>query len=213
MTVGIRHWLARLLDRPTWLAGIAASAGAGLIHLAHGPAHLVELGALGAGFYVAAALQLGWAAVALAAVVGFRSGGSSRRAIALAGSGIAINGAIFAAWLTSRVVGLPAGEVPWAPEAIRAPDGITAIFEGLLLLGLIAAFRTWTTPSLPRLHGVATVGAAIAILLIATATAFAITPSEAGHAHPSGYEHGAVDEHVEPGHHGEGDLPVGTSGS
>lgn len=43
--------LSGLRSNALWLPAIAASAGAGLIHLAHGPAHVEELGPLGAGFY------------------------------------------------------------------------------------------------------------------------------------------------------------------
>ena len=121
--------------------------------------------------------------------------GSSGRVLpALAVSGIAINGALLAAWATSRVVGLPAGEAPWTPEAIGPADGISSILEGLLVAGLLAALRARTIPRRPRRQAFATAGAAIAILLIAIGTTVAVTPSAAGHIHPPGYEHSAVDD-------------------
>lgn len=208
----------RVLGRPLWLAAIAASAGAGLVHLAHGPAHLEELGALGLGFYVAAALQLGWAAAVLAALAGSRSGWSRRRAAALAASGIAINGAILAAWAMSRVVGLPAGAMPWTPQAIGPADGISTILEGLLVVGLTAARRGWALPRLPRVRALSTGGAAIAILLIITGTAVAIGPSEAGHTHQPGSEHAVTDERAAAdehavGDHAESDHDGGTAGN
>jgi len=185
--------LGGVLSHPLGLAAIAASAGAGLIHLAHGPAHLDELGALGAGFYLAAALQLGWAAVVLAALAGSGSGWSRRGVAPLARSGIAINGAILAAWVISRTVGLPAGATPWTPEAIGLPDATSAILQGLLVVGLAATLRGWRMPRLPRAHALATAGSVVAILLIATGTAVAISPSEVGHSHAPGNEHAVTD--------------------
>lgn len=199
--LGVGHGI---LGRPLWLAAVAASAGAGVIHLAHGPAHLAELGALGAGFYLAAALQLGWAVLAFAVLVAFRPGSNARGTAALATSGIAINGAILAAWVTSRVVGLPAGAAPWTPEQIGIADGISAVLQGLLVVSLIATLRGWTLTRLPRVQTLGTAGAAMAIMLIATGTAVAISPSEVGHAHPPDYVHGESDEagpseHAAPG--------------
>ena len=189
------------MNRPLWLAGIAASAGAGIIHLAHGPAHVIELGALGAGFYLAAALQLGWAGIAVATFGRTRIGTAPRRVAALATSGIAINGAILAAWAMSRIVGLPAGAVPWTAEAVGLGDGVSAILEGLLVVALVATQRGWATPGLPRAPRFATAAGAIAIMLIVTGTALAVGPSEAGHSHPPGYEPGASDATLESVEH------------
>lgn len=200
--------LEGVLRRPLWLAAIAASAGAGVIHLAHGPAHLDELGALGAGFYLAAALQLGWAGVALAILAQSRAKSLGRGTALLAPSAIAINGAILAAWVASRVVGLPVGQAPWTPEQIGTADGITAILQGLLLVGFITALRGGTLPELPRVQRLATAATAIAMLLIAAGTAVAISPGEVGHGHAPGYEHGTTEGNAAPAEHAATDGPA-----
>lgn len=199
-----------VLGGPLWLAAIAASAGAGLIHLAHGPAHLDELGTLGAGFYLAAALQLVWAAVAVTVLAGSGTDSSHRGTAVLAASGIAINGAILAAWVISRTIGLPAGEAPWTPEAIGLPDALTAILQGLLVVGLVATLRGWRMPRLPRARAFATASSVVAILLIVTGTAVATSPSEVGHGRPPGYDHVVSDEHIPMDEHVVTDEHVAT---
>lgn len=206
MTRAPTRVLGGVLGRPLWSAAIAASAGAGMIHLAHGPAHVTELGTLGAGFYVAAGLQLGWAALTFAALARSRTDSADRGAAALAASGIAINGGILAAWVLSRVVGLPAGEAPWTPERIGIADGVTAVLQGVLVVGLMASLRGWKLPRRAGVQRLATAAAAVAVLLIATGTAVATSPSEVGHAHQPGHESAA------PGHHDVPDDPAEPDG-
>ena len=197
-------------SRPFWSAAVAASTGAGIVHLAHAPAPIDELGPLGVGFFLAAALQLGWATAALGTLAGFRTWPGAGAWSRLAVSGLAINGSILAAWAVSRVVGLPAGAAPWTPEAVGMADGISALLEGLLVAGLAAALRGLAMPRPPRMERFATAGAAIAILLIVTGTAVAVGPSEAGHHHPPGYEHAEADAHSDDADaHGHG-APAGT---
>src|SRR6185436_3680741 len=85
------------------LAGL--SFGAAVIHLAAAPSHYVELGDIGAGFLVAAALQGAWARSIL--------GGATPRTIS---AGVAINAAIVAAWAFTRTAGLPVGPAPFVAE-------------------------------------------------------------------------------------------------
>jgi hypothetical protein len=162
---------------------IAASVGAGLVHLALGPEHLEELGALGWGFYLAAALQIGWAAAML-----LIRGEVRVRQLAIAGVGI--NVAIIGAWLVSRTVGLPAGETPWVPESIGPVDSITAALEVVVAAVLLAALRIRNTAG----AGSARMATALAVLVIAAGTAVALTREDShadGHA---GMSHEAMVE-------------------
>lgn len=182
--------MIEMYRRPLWVVGAALSIGAGVIHLALGPEHLIELGTLGYGFYVSGILQVAWA-VALLGAIAMPLRRDSRRVLkGLAWSGIATNVAILAAWAFSRVFGLPAGETPWTPEAIGPPDAIAGILESVLVLGLAGSLRGWTTDrvSSTRLLGIT---AAIALSAIMLGTVVAIAPDMAGHA--EGHEQAAAE--------------------
>ena len=169
----------------TWLAAIAASGGAGLIHLALGPEHLEELGALGLGFYLAAALQSGWSIAAATGLVAVRRSGiaaeTGTRLRRLAGAGIAMNVAVLVAWLVSRTIGLPAGETPWVPEPIGRADSVSAILEGLLVVALIARLRRASpaTPARVTLRRSSLLAASL-LVVIGAGTAIGLAPE--GHA-------------------------------
>lgn len=134
--------------RPATAVAVAASIGAGLIHLGLGPEHLDELGALGWGFYVAAALQLGWAIGVLA--VHARHARHARPlprvgVTKIAVAGILMNVAILAAWVVSRTVGLPTGEIPWVPEPVGRADLVSAVLEIAIVMIATAQVRTRIT--------------------------------------------------------------------
>ena len=169
------------------VALVAASAAAAIIHFALGPEHLQELGWLGAGFYVAGVLQLGWAVVACISARG--------RNVVIA-AGIAINGTILFAWLIARTVGLPAGDHPWTPEAIGLTDSITAALEAGVIVDLVRRSRR-PQSAVPAQAArrresdyPAAVGAAPVLGLIVIATVMALgaphTHSEAVHDQPVG---------------------------
>jgi hypothetical protein len=107
----------------------ALSFGAAAIHLAAAPDHVEELGALGFGFYLAAAFQAAWAVAWLL-----------RAARRLGWIGVAGNAAISAAWVGSRVIGLPSGPTPWQPEAVGTPDTISTVFQLVIVALLVARF-------------------------------------------------------------------------
>ena len=178
-------------SHPWWLAGVAASAGAGVIHLTLGPEHVAELGALGYGFYLSAALQLGWAALLGLVLARFGALATPRNLRLLAISGIAINGAILVAWAVSRLVGLPAGEVPWTPEAIGRSDTIAGAVEGALIVGLGASLQGWSVVRSRPPRKLGTAGAVLAMALIATGTAAAIEPGAGSDSHGAGQAHGS----------------------
>lgn len=188
--------MTRPISRPLWLVGAALSIGAGVIHFALGPEHLVELGPLGLGFYLSGALQVGWA-VALGALLLIPADGNREPVLrTIATSGIAINVAILAAWAFSRVVGLPAGEMPWTPEVIGRPDTIAGILEGTLVLGLVGWIRGWTIGRVSSTRWLA-LGAAMALSAVLVGTVVAITPEADGHA--EGHDHAAAQVQVGSG--------------
>jgi hypothetical protein len=172
--------------RPLWLVGAALSIGAGVIHFALGPEHLEELGALGFGFYLSGALQVAWAAALGVLLVMPADRDRTRGLRAVAWSGIAINVTILAAWAFSRIVGLPAGETPWTPEAIGRPDSIAAVLEGGLVVGLAASLRGWAGGRARSTRWLA-IGAAIALSAVVVGTVVAIAPDETGEA--EGHHH------------------------
>ncbi|HUQ43297.1 MAG TPA: hypothetical protein VM451_02640 [Candidatus Limnocylindria bacterium] len=185
--------------KPIWIAAIAASAGAGIIHLALGPEHVDELGGLGLGFYLAAGLQLGWS-IAVAVILTMRgaSGAAWLRSLAL--TGIAINGAIVAAWVISRTVGLPAGEMPWVPEAIGRPDGVSVLLQLALVVGLAAWLRGPLAGAASARLRHPVLASALAVVLIGAGTAFGLTGE--GHAHVPSADMGAMH-----GHDGDASSP------
>ena len=165
-------------QRVPWVVAAALSIGAGVIHFALGPEHVVELGPLGYGFYVSGALQVGWAAILALALLMPRGRDAKPAFRKLVQAGIAINVAILAAWAISRVVGLPAGETPWTPEAIGRPDAIGGILEGVLTLGLLGSLRNWTIGPVTSSRWFS-LGAALALSAIVVGTVVAITPDDA----------------------------------
>ena len=114
------------IDRSIALILGGLSAGAAVIHLAAAPTHYLELGDLGAGFLITAALQGAWIRWCLA-------GPTRRTALA----GVALNSAIVLAWAWTRSVGLPVGPFAGGPEPIGLPDGASVVFELLLVAGLV----------------------------------------------------------------------------
>jgi hypothetical protein len=166
---------------------IAASVGAGLIHVALGPEHLEELGALGWGFYLAAALQIGWAAVALTALLARRDVAPLPRSGRIAAAGIAINVGILVSWGFARAFGLPAGEVPWVPESIGPVDSICAALQ----LIVVAALLLRPSGSARAARGRGAVRG-----LLATAMALAVITAGTGVALSTSGEHGADHEHA-----------------
>ncbi len=169
--------------RSMWIAGAAASAGAGAIHLALGPEHVEQLGALGLGFFVAAGLQLAWAALAILRALSLGRHPPSRGVGFLVPSGIAINVAILVAWAVSRSIGLPAGQLPWAPESIGLSDAVASVFEGSLVVGLVAWRRGWRPTLAVKSRAMPLAGAALAIALISAGTVAASRPAGPAHTH------------------------------
>jgi hypothetical protein len=175
---------------PAIAIAIAASIGAGVIHLALGPEHLEELGALGWGFYLAAALQLGWVVAVLAVLAGVAARRApaprTRRVRGVALAGITMNVAILGAWVVSRTIGLPAGETPWVPEPIGRADLISAALEigivAIVALQLRPAVGSRLGGAVPR-RGPARLAAVLSTAVIVAGTVVGLVPDGA-HAAP-----------------------------
>lgn len=177
--MAVRHTRRSRQGRAEIGLAVALSVGAAAIHLAAGPAHVEALGDLGLGFYWAALLQ-GTFAVALLG----RS--ASRR---LAWAGIALNGALVAAWAWSRVIGLP--DVPGGPETVGVADGTAVILQLALVALLAARVRGAKTPRSARRpvatsRSLVTAGFAILVGVTLVSTAFAVADAASGHGHDEG---------------------------
>jgi hypothetical protein len=102
-----------------------ASIAAGLLHVTVVPDHLEESTILGAGFVATAIFQVAWAAPA-----------SERLDARTLDVGVAVNGAVVAAWIASRTVGLPFGPHAWVAEPVAAVDAAATVLELLIVIGV-----------------------------------------------------------------------------
>jgi hypothetical protein len=151
------------------------SLGAAAIHLAAAPSHYVELGDIGAGFLVAAALQAWWAHAIL---------GEPARRTLLAGA--AINVGILVAWLVSRTAGLPVGPTPGVAEPLGLPDGASTAFEALIVA--LVAIRAsdldrWLTSRCAIVRPLLAVGVVPVVGLVVLTTSLASLAIVAGADH------------------------------
>ena len=165
------------------LAGL--SAGAAVIHLVAAPSHYAEIGDLAAGFVVAAGFQALWVRWLLA--------GPSHRTIAI---GIVGNLAIVAAWVWSRTVGLPVGELAGVPEPVGFPDAASVAFELLLVGGLVIGSVVDRLGLGRTLAGRANVRAAGSIAIVPVLGLVLVLTSLATVAIASGHDHGPADVHA-----------------
>jgi hypothetical protein len=177
VAIGPSPAVAPSIERSTAAILATLSLGAAAIHLAAAPSHYVELGDLGAGFLVAAALQAAWARAIL--------GGTSRRVVAW---GIAINGTIAALWLLSRTAGLPIGPSAGIPEPVGLPDGASTAFELLLLAGLAARALDLDRRVVDRFSAARPL---LAVAIVPVLGLVMLTTSLASLAIVAGAEHGA----------------------
>jgi hypothetical protein len=162
--------------------------GAASIHVAMAPSHLGESVVEGAGFLVAA-----WVQLALAVAVLLRT--PSRRLLAaVAGSSVAL----IAVWLVSRTAGLPFGAHAGHAESVSIVDGICVGLEAVAAL-VAAATLAGLASGLRRSGGVAVVGVLGAVAFATAAVASPAARDHAGHSHgahgteaASGHTHGGA---------------------
>jgi hypothetical protein len=158
---------------PTILVAAAASLGAGLVHAAAAGTHtgadtLVRL------FAVCAALQVAWAALAIA-----------RPARSVLTLGLVLNGGAVVAWALSRTRGLPWPAELEEVEEVGTQDLIAAVLGTVAALGAMAAL---VRPRLARRRaGVPASGASI--LAGAAVLALAVPGMAAPHSHGASHEH------------------------
>jgi hypothetical protein len=175
---------------PLLVIAAMASAVAGLVHGAAAGSHSGDASQMRL-FAVAAALQLGWAALAVA-----------RPGRPVAGLGVALNGAMVAAWAVSRAWGLPVIAGLSQAEPVGLQDAIAATAGGLAvvlaaahLLGAHLPRSLATTPSVAV--------AAVAILALGVPGMAAEHTHGPSHDHGHGHGEEAGDDH---GHDDDGDL-------
>ena len=128
------------------LAAAVLSVAAGGIHATVAEEHAREHWAFGAFFVAVAAFQLLWSFAVLTR--------PSRR-VFLAGA--AVNLAVVAVWLVSRLVGLPLGPNTWEAEAAGFVDSLVTAYEAGVVVLAIALARTY--PAFPRLSAGQTLAA------------------------------------------------------
>jgi hypothetical protein len=164
--------------RPAHWFLAALLVGAGAIHLAMAPSHLGESAVEGAGFIVAA-----WVQIAVAVLVVTHP----RRWVL--GAAVGANVAFVAAWAVSRTAGLPFGAHSGHRETVSLVDGACVALEVLAVMtaGFLLAKPT---ARLARSGGMAFAGALGAFVLTTAAIA---SPSARDHAAGSHGEHGVAD--------------------
>jgi hypothetical protein len=101
-----------------------AAIAAGLIHSSVVPHHLEESTILGVAFVATAIFQIAWGATVSTRL--------DRRPLDV---GAAVNGAVVAAWIVSRTIGLPFGPDAWLAEPVGAVDAAATFLELLIVVG------------------------------------------------------------------------------
>lgn len=141
------------------LATAVLTFGAGAVHLAVMPEHLVEYVPFGLFFLVVAVVQ-----IAVAPTLLVRP--SRRLAVGVALGSVALVGL----WLVSRTTGLPVGPEPWRPEEVGVPDVTCVLLE---IVGAIVALALAIRGRRPRRRRpVRTPLSAAPVVLLATMVAF-----------------------------------------
>ncbi|HEX6424712.1 MAG TPA: hypothetical protein VFZ79_14615 [Acidimicrobiales bacterium] len=150
-----------------WLVA-GACVGAAIVHFAYAPAHMDEEAAHGAFF-----LTAGWAQVG--AAVALTRWRTARWSLWTAAG---INAAVAAVWLVSRTAGVPGSDA----EPVGFPDALATGLEIVAVAAAVAALRpALAGRGVGRLHPVAGVVAALALVGLVSAS---VTPSVAGeHGH------------------------------
>jgi hypothetical protein len=171
------------------------TAAAGLIHLVMTPSHVGESALEGAGFLVAAWVQLGLAIAVVRAATPRRG---------LLGLAVAVNLALIGLWAVSRTAGLPlVGDHAGHAATVSLVDGATVVFEAAAVLVAVALLRR---PGLGA-HTGGAAALAVPLVVMALTSAVVASPSARDHAAGSHGEHavGAHDDAAMAGGHAHGD--------
>ena len=99
-----------------------------------------------------------------------------------------VNAAAAAAWLWSRLLGLPFGADAWVPQSVGPADGLSVIFEALavaLAVACLVGLRRRRRPAVARLSSAITyAGAAVLAVAVATTVVLVGYPPE-DHSEPA----------------------------
>ncbi len=162
-----------------WLAAVL-SLTAGAVHFGYAPHHLSEDWAHGWFFLLIAAYQCAFAVLIVA---------RPRRWVWA--SAIIVNFGIIATWVISRTVGLPFGPEPLRSEVFSAPDIVSSIVEGFIIVLAIVALAFPALLQRPSRERVSLRFAALAIGTVAVVLgAIMLTPSYTAAHEPAGHGHG-----------------------
>ncbi|MCX6509255.1 MAG: hypothetical protein NT081_00355 [Actinobacteria bacterium] len=166
-----------------WLAAVL-SLTAGAVHFGYAPHHLSEDWAHGWFFLLIAAYQCAFAVLIVA---------RPRRWVWA--SAIIINVGIIATWVVSRTVGLPFGPEALRSEVFSAPDIVSSIVEGVIILLAVIALAFPALLTRPSRERISLRFAALAIGTVSVVLgAIMLTPSYTEAHETAGHSHGGTAE-------------------
>jgi len=166
-----------------WLAAVL-SLTAGAVHFGYAPHHLSEDWAHGWFFLLIAAYQCAFAVLIVA---------RPRRWVWA--SAIIVNFGIIATWVISRTVGLPFGPESLRSEVFSAPDIVSSIIEGIIILLAIVALAFPAFLQRPSRERISLRFTALAIGTVAVVLgAIMLTPTYTAAHETAGHGHGDTTE-------------------
>ena len=154
----------------------AASAGAGLLHLAYAPEHLATQTSHGMFFLVVA-----WFQIAASALIIF--GRAPRWAMFTI---VAVNAAVLIVWIVSRTAGID-GVV----DQVGMPDALAGIFEVIVIGGATLLAMGWAGPMISETALGASVGVSLAGVVALVSVAL-VPPLGGGHSEAAGHGNSAT---------------------
>lgn len=154
----------------------AASAGAGLLHLAYAPEHLATQTSQGMFFLVVA-----WFQIAASALIIF--GRAPRWAMFTI---VAVNAAVLVVWIVSRTAGID-GVV----EQVGMPDALAGIFEVIVIGGATLLAMGWAGPMISETALGASVGVSLAGVVALVSVAL-VPALGGGHSEAAGHGNSAT---------------------
>ncbi len=164
-----------------WLAAIL-SLTAGAVHFGYAPHHLADDWAHGWFFMLIAAYQCLFAVLVVA-----------RPRRWLWASAIVVNAGIIATWLVSRTVGLPFGPEALRSETFSAPDIVSSVIEGFIIIISIVALAFPAALERQSKDRVSLRFAAFAIGTVAVVLgALMLTPTYTAAHEAAGHSHGGT---------------------
>ena len=171
----------------------ALALGAGVIHFAYSGDHYEMSWRHGTFFAVVAWLQISYAVVVVL-----------RPTCTLLIAGVVLNAAIIAVWAVSRVWGVPIGPDAWTPEPVGWADGLSTLFEGLIVATSLAVLVRPAIAGAQLRPSFGIPAVAVPVLAVAVMSSLALSPALA-----SGHSHAGGDEAMGGHSHGVEQLATG----